>query len=151
MHFPLSHTTTPCIKITRMLFPVLINSLQKKCSRSTLNFFVATSLFCYLNKNSKTCLSHTLFKKRKMQWCSPIHLHEKHQNRIQVHLVLFFFCNILIICSSATLALQVFSATYLLTFNSKALILISFAAHGWSFIVFKDSLSTVWKSPFKEV
>ena len=43
------------------------------------------------------------------------------------------------------MSLQV-SAGYLLTFNSKAPILVSFAAHGWSFMVFKDSLSTLEKS-----
>ena len=47
------------------------------------------------------------------------------------------------------MSLQV-SAGYLLTFNSKAPILVSFAAHGWSFMVFEDSLSTLEKS-FQEI
>ena len=43
-----------------------------------------------------------------------------------------------------------FLLLYLLTFNSKAPILVSFAVHGWSFIVLRTACQ-LWKNPFKKV
>ena len=74
-----------------------------------------------------------------MQWCSLIHLYEKHQNRTQGHLVVLFFSVTFRKFVQQQHCLQVFSAAYLLTSNSKAPILVSFAVHGWSFTVLRTA------------